>query len=236
MKWNAPRFPAARPSPPPALTQRMESDRDGLNTLNPASSEAECGDDTSGMSHMENERNGLQRKTQTHEWNARPCAVNVMSFCMQPDAQSVHICGSEPAGVKTPKHRLHHCLDFTVMRYDDRWSERGLQDAPRRPMGALIVGCYYSGPAPQAKSPLSSLYLLFWATWWYLHSNRQRSGTARDWISLFTKQSSKTPVFALNLSLTPRCPFCLPVVLNAIPHFPFFPSKVRWISLPSPKM
>lgn len=63
-----------------------------------------------------------EKHSQTHERNVRACAVNVMSFCMQPDAQSVHICGSETGGVKTPKHRLHDCLDFSIMRYDDRLS------------------------------------------------------------------------------------------------------------------
>lgn len=81
-----------------------------------------------------------EKHSQTHERNARPCAVNVMSFCMQPDAQSAHICGSKTAGVKTPKHELHDCLDFSVMRYDDRWSLRGLTGRLTSTVGSSSVG------------------------------------------------------------------------------------------------
>lgn len=139
------------------------------------------------MSSMENKCNLLQWKTlpNTHERNARACAVNVMSFCMQPDAQSVHICESKTGGVKTPKHRVLDCLDFSVMRYDDRLSLWGLQDISYRRMGVLILDCYYSSPAPLQPPPprsgkilLSFLYLFCRATWWYLPSNRQRDGKA----------------------------------------------------------
>lgn len=47
--------------------------------------------------------------------NAGACAVNVMSCCMQPDGRNV----SKASGVKTPKHPLHRCLDFSMMKPGD---------------------------------------------------------------------------------------------------------------------
>lgn len=61
-----------------------------------------------------------------------------MSFCMQPDGRSAHICRSKAAGVKTPKHPLHRCLDFSVMRYGDGRSRPESRDGPCRPMGAPL--------------------------------------------------------------------------------------------------
>ena len=81
---------------------------------------------------------------------------------------------------------------------------------PYRPVGALNFrggGCYYSSPAPSGRECfVISLFFLRGTHGGYLPSNTQRNGRA-DWISLFTKQGSDTPVFALNLGLTSCCPF-----------------------------
>lgn len=84
------------------------------------------------------------------------------------------------------------------------------------------LDCCYSSPAPRARvfchffiysaGPHGGIY----------PQTDSGKGRQRDWISLFTKQGSNTPAFALNLSLTPFCPFALPVVLNTIPNFLFF--------------
>lgn len=66
-----------------------------------------------------------------------------------------------------------------------------------------------------------------------LKQTAEREG--RDWILLFTKQGNSTPVFVLNLSLTLCCPFCLPVVLKAIPLFLFFFLQSKLVSFPSLK-
>lgn len=54
-------------------------------------------------------------------------------------------------------------------------------------------------------------------------------GSQRDWIWLFTKQGSDTPVFGLNLALTPRRPLRL---RNAICFLFFLPKEGRRASLP----
>lgn len=101
-------------------------------------------------------------------------------------------------------------------------SEWGLQDISYRPMGALIWDCYYSSPAPRAKV-LCHFFIYSAGPHGGIYPQTDSgTGRLRDWISLFTKHGSYTPVFALNLRLTPCCPFCLPVVLNAIPNFLFF--------------
>lgn len=74
-------------------------------------------------------------------------------------------------------------------------------------MGTLILDCYYSSPAAQAK-----VFCHFFIYSAGPHGGiypQTDSGTGRpgDWISLFTKQGSNTPVFALNLRLTLCCPF-----------------------------
>lgn len=138
-----------------------------------------------------------EKHSQTHERNARACAVNVMSFCMQPGA---HICESECKNTQTSGTR---CLDFSIMRSDDRWSLWGLQDISYGPMGALLTVVLLPGHKElchffiYCAGPHGGIY----------PQTDSGTGRRRDWISLFTKQGRNTPVFALNLCLTPRCPF-----------------------------
>lgn len=110
-----------------------------------------------------------------------------MSFCMQPDGRSAHICGSKAAGVKTPKHPLHRCLDFSVMRYGDGRSWRESRDAPYGPMGALVWGdC----------GTTSFLCFLRGATCWCLPSTRQEEERK----ALLRKPSSHVVILELFLS------------------------------------
>lgn len=135
---------------------------------------------------------------------------------MQPDGQSAHICGSKAAGVKTPKHPLHQCLDFSIMRYGDGWSWRESRDGAHRPMGALVRDdCRTT----------SFLYLLCRATCWCLPSNRQkkeRRGRRRDLMALFSKHDFFNPL----LSSPPSCQ------VENIPLFRCFPAQRWWFYLP----
>ena len=61
---------------------------------------------------------------------------------------------------------------------------------------------------PLGESVLSFLYLFCWGHMVVIYPQTHRGmGGQTDWISLFTKQGSDTPVFALNLGLTSCCPF-----------------------------
>lgn len=110
-----------------------------------------------------------------------------MSCCMQPDGRNAHICGSKAAGVKTPKHPLHRCLDFSVMRYGDGRSWRESRDAPSRPVGALLRDdCGMN----------SFLYLLCRATCWCLPSNTQKKEReARRWDGIHPQTQQQLPRF-----------------------------------------
>lgn len=127
--------------------------------------------------------------------NATACAVNVMSFCMQPDGRNAHICGSKAAGVKTPKHPLHRCLDFSIMRYGDGRSWRDSRDGPYGPMGALLwddcatASCLYfhavvfnlllSSPSSCRGGRHSPFLLFSFQGWLFFRPQRQNLWTGR---------------------------------------------------------
>ena len=96
----------------------------------------------------------------------------------------------------TPKHR--DCLHFSIMRYDE---DDGIFhiDQWERWFGLVVITVVLLPPGHQSHSVIS---LFIQRGHMVVFTLKQT-----DWIALFTKQGSDTPVFALNLSLTPCCPF-----------------------------
>lgn len=118
-----------------------------------------------------------EKHSQAHEWNAGPCAVNVMSFCMQPDTQRAHICESMTAGVKTPKHGATRLFGF--LRNEVWWwmeLVRTYRMSNIHHVGLQRWVLITVVPLPRQKEALPCLCLLCRDTWWYLPSNRQRNG------------------------------------------------------------
>lgn len=179
------------------------------------------------MSSMENECNLLQWKTlpNTPAQCKSMCCQRYVILHATRRSERTHLWVQERRCKNT---QTSGSWLFGFLHNEARWQMEPERDSR---IFHISLDCYYSSLAPRAR-----VFCHFFIYSAGPHGGiypQTDSGTERqrDWITLFTKQGSITPVFALNLSLTPRCPFCLPVVLNAVPNF-LSPFKARWSVYP----